>query len=88
MALPKDRFDSGDKMSECTKERPATLSTLVSHNTRELEEFEISTFPDEREQFVEAPACRNRAGRGVLTGVLLGAGIWTVILASLGVIRL
>jgi len=48
----------------------------------------MTTVADERDQFVEAPPARNRASRGVITGVLLGAGLWTLILASLGVIKL
>jgi hypothetical protein len=46
-------------------------------------------FPgDEREQFVESPEHRRHSGRGALTGVLLGAGLWAVILTATGVIKL
>jgi hypothetical protein len=75
-------------MSEFNDERPAALSLLVSHNRTQFREFAFASMEDERERFVEAPPCRNRSSRGVITGVLLGAGLWTVILASTGVIKL
>ncbi len=40
------------------------------------------------DQFVEEPAVRNRASRGVITGVLVGAGLWGAILVLVGVIKL
>jgi len=43
---------------------------------------------DDRAEFVEAPECRSRSGRGALTGVLIGAGLWAVILTATGVIKL
>ena len=89
--LAKDRFDSGAEMTDFTEERPVALSTLVSHNRPEIQEFSeftVSSLDAEREQFVEPPACRNRSGKGAITGVLLGAGLWTVILVSLRVIKL
>ena len=43
---------------------------------------------DDREEFVETPDRRNRSGRGALTGVILGAGIWAAILTATGVIKL
>ena len=43
---------------------------------------------DERAEFVEPLGCRNRAARGAITGVLLGAGLWGAILALAGVIKL
>ena len=41
-----------------------------------------------REEFVEDVPRRNRGARGAITGILLGAGLWTGILAAFGVIRL
>ena len=43
---------------------------------------------ERRAEFVEAPASRSHAARGVLTGVLLGAGLWSAILVLAGVIKL
>jgi hypothetical protein len=51
----------------------------------------VGTFEDDqddRAEFVEAPGCRNRGARGAITGILLGAGLWGVILVSVGVIKL
>jgi hypothetical protein len=52
------------------------------------EQFDAPPFGDDHAEFVEVPECRNRSGRGALTGVLLGAGMWAVILAATGVIKL
>lgn len=62
-----------------------TLSVLGSakscdHGERSLDEH--------REDFVEAPASRNRAARGVVTGILVGAGLWGAILVLIGFIKL
>jgi hypothetical protein len=38
-------------------------------------------------EFVEVPAS-NRAARGAITGVFLGAGLWGAILVLAGVIKL
>jgi hypothetical protein len=43
---------------------------------------------DDRAELVEAPRSRNRAARGLIAGVLLGAGLWAVILVLLGVIKI
>ena len=43
---------------------------------------------DDGVELVEAPGSRNRAGRGAITGVLLGAGLWGAILVLAGVIKL
>jgi len=40
------------------------------------------------EEFVEAPQRGNRSGGGLLAGVLLGAGMWAVILAVALLIKL
>jgi len=52
------------------------------------EQYEAPVRSADREEFVEAPECRNRSGRGALVGVLLGAGLWVGILALTGVIKL
>jgi hypothetical protein len=57
------------------------LSTLsVLRNSVEFCENDENSFREYRTEFVESPACRNRAARGAATGVLLGAGLWAVIL--------
>jgi len=71
-------------MRQFTTEMPAAMPTIVSDNRTGLIETSVE---DERERFVEAPGCRNRSGRGALTGVVLGAGLWTLILAAAGVIK-
>lgn len=51
-------------------------------------EYRLRSLSDDRGEFVEGPGSRNRAGRGALTGVLLGAGLWGAILVLAGVIKL
>ena len=53
----------------------------------EVEEYGASQH-DERAEFVEAPERRNRSARGAITGILLGAGLWSAILFGFGVIKL
>ena len=43
---------------------------------------------DDRAEFVEEPAKRTSGARGIVLGMLLGAGIWGAILAFAGVIKL
>ena len=45
-------------------------------------------FRDDRAEFVAAPENRNRASRGAITGVLLGTGLWGVILVLAGAIKI
>lgn len=47
-----------------------------------------SLIDEEHQEFVETPSCRNRASRGVITGIALGACLWAGILAAFGVIKL
>lgn len=42
---------------------------------------------DNRAEFMAAPRIRNRAARGVVIGVLLGAGLWGGILVLVGLIN-
>jgi hypothetical protein len=49
-----------------------------------IEEYVV----DDRAEFVEAPGTRNRAARGAIAGVLLGAGLWGAILVLVGVIKI
>ena len=59
-----------------------TTSTLpVLRNSAESCKHEESSFSEDRAEFVESPARRNRAARGAITGVLLGTGLWAAILA-------
>ena len=44
--------------------------------------------PIDRQEFVETPRGRIRAGRGVLAGIMIGTAIWIVILMLVGVIKL
>lgn len=60
----------------------------VSRTPAYTGEFTPQAFHDDRAEFVEPPACRNRGARGAITGVLLGAGLWGAILALTGVIKL
>lgn len=53
-----------------------------------IEEVGVQSLADARAEFVDPPANRNLAARGAITGMLLGAGLWTVILALVGVIKL
>jgi hypothetical protein len=43
---------------------------------------------DDGGEFIEASVVRNRAAGGMLTGVLIGAGLWGVILVLAGAIKL
>ena len=67
-------------MASPTVSMPSSTSRPAQHD--------VLPFVDDRAQFVEAPACRNRSGRGALTGVLVGAGLWAVILTATGLIKL
>jgi len=51
---------------------------------------ELAPLPlrEDRAEFVEPPACRNRGARGALTGIALGTGLWGAILVLTGVIKL
>lgn len=64
------------------------LNVLVPHTSTNTE----GGFPRlrriEPEELIEEPVCRNRAARGAITGVLLGAGLWSIILVLAGVIKL
>lgn len=60
---------------------------MLTSNTR-IEECGHRSLDEDRQEFVEEPQSRNRGSRGALAGVLLGAGLWAVILVAVGVIRL
>lgn len=66
----------------------ATPALSVPTSSTQAREFEIGSLDEDLDAFVEAPACRKRSGRGALTGVLLGAGMWAVILTATGIIKL
>jgi hypothetical protein len=51
-------------------------------------EHEEPLVPNDHAEFVQAPECRRRSGRGAITGVLIGAGLWAMILTATGVIKL
>lgn len=48
---------------------------------------ESNAFCLDEAKFTEAFPTRNNAARGAITGVILGAGLWGVILVLFGVIR-
>jgi hypothetical protein len=54
----------------------------------ECEERSNPSIDDCRADLVETPCRRNRAARGALAGILLGAALWGGILISVGVIKL
>ena len=60
----------------------------VSSGSTHIRESELPLPIEDREQFVEVPGRRNRSGRGVLMGVLLGAGMWAAILHLTGIVKL
>lgn len=61
--------------------------TAFLQNNR-VEECDSPARDEDRQEFVEATVARNRASRGAFAGVLLGAGLWAVILIVAGVIKL
>jgi hypothetical protein len=60
----------------------------VRHGSTRTREYSARPISDDRAEFVEAPESRTRGVRGLVTGVLLGAGLWGGILVSFGVIKL
>jgi hypothetical protein len=52
------------------------------------EQYRAPLLSDGCEEFAETRESRSRAGRGALTGILLGAGLWVAILTVTGVIKL
>ena len=66
----------------------ASPTVSMPSSSTYTEQSDAQLFSDDRIEFVEAPECRNRSGKGALTGVLLGAGMWAVILTATGVIKL
>ena len=50
-------------------------------------EYPARLLGNDRAELAEEPRSPNRAARGAITGILLGAGLWTAILASFGVIK-
>ena len=66
----------------------ASPTVSMPNRSTSIKQYDVPLSSDDREVFFEAPECRNRAGRGVVTGVLVGAGLWGAILALTGVIKL
>ena len=66
----------------------ATSALSVPVTSTQTQEYEVGLLNEDLEAFVEEPVRRNRSGKGALTGVLLGAGMWAVILTATGVIKL
>jgi hypothetical protein len=65
----------------------SSIVSMPGSSTR-AERPELPSHNWDREELVETPECRNRSGRGVLAGLLLGAGMWAAILACTGIIKL
>ena len=84
--LTKVRIDPETQMYQYSH----MASPIVSNPSRSAcsEQHDVSLSPDDRAEFVEAPEHRNRSGRGLLTGVLLGAGLWAAILVATGVVKI
>lgn len=66
----------------------ASPTVSIAHRGACTEEYDAPLFNDDLAEFVEVREHRNNSGRGALTGVLLGAGLWAVILTATGVIKL
>jgi hypothetical protein len=52
------------------------------------QEYTVRVLGNDCAELTEAPQGTNRAARGAVTGILLGASLWAVILALFGVIKL
>jgi hypothetical protein len=63
---------------------PAILTTSITGTN----EYAARSRGNDRAESAEAPGSDNRAARGAITGVFLGASLWVVILALVGVIKL
>jgi hypothetical protein len=66
------------------------VSPIASVPTRGtcIEEERAFSLDQERIELQETPVPSKRAARGMITGVLLGAGLWGAILVLVGVIKL
>ena len=66
-------------------------SSTAGTETGSIVETRIAGIPlspgEDRQEFAGTPRERSRAPRGALAGMLLGAGLWSVILALAGTIR-
>lgn len=52
-------------------------------------EYAVRVLRDDRAELAEMPESHNNhAARGAITGILLGASLWAVILALVGVIKI
>ena len=63
----------------------------MSASRKQVYAGEFASHPldnEDRAEFVESPGCRSRGARGAITGVVLGAGLWSAILVLAGVIKL
>lgn len=57
--------------------------------TKRWDLVEMSSRPEaDRQDLVETPSRRNGASRGVITGIVLGAGLWAAILWAARMIKL
>jgi len=52
------------------------------------QEYTVRVLGNDRSELTEAPGGTDRAARGAVTGILLGASLWAVILALFGIIKL
>jgi hypothetical protein len=52
------------------------------------EEYIARPFENDHAEVIEEPRTGNRAARGAITGILLGASLWAAILVLAGVIKI
>jgi hypothetical protein len=52
------------------------------------EEYAARPLGNDHAEVTEEPGTDNRAARGAITGILLGASLWAAILVFVGVIKL
>ena len=62
-------------------------AALETHERTGTCEYVVRVSGNDTAESAEAPGGTDRAGRGAVTGLLLGASLWAVILALFGVIK-
>jgi hypothetical protein len=65
-----------------------SFAISASSESTGTKEYAARVLADDRAELAELPESRNHAGRGAITGILLGASLWAVILALVGVIKI
>jgi hypothetical protein len=77
------------KLKKCTS-IPIMMSSAISRSSERTStsEYPARVLGDDCGGLTEAPESTNRAARGAITGILLGASLWAAILALVGVIKI